>query len=427
MQKAHFCILVLGVRSLRCSRKGGLGRQAQPCPACMPLSRKLLWVVGLVLALIEALKRKGHDSGQTGRKAELELRKLEHEESIAQLTKWKTAYEVGQLQREDRDSSLATDKAEQEIAKLKREERDSRLTAQKIQQEIRKLQDENARSGRVLTFTFVSGFAPMVVALATFIVGIVAFYNSYVTFMKAKSDIEVQETKQFIGLIQTAANQKRGISERIGAIWVLDGYWGDGNNENTPKILANTLPTILMNETDTTVMDACARVIGRAYQGVKDGERRKRITEFLYGDVKSREIGTLLKDWPLLFSSNIEQNSSRRVYLEQAIAGTGHLKEGNLRGVDFHDIHLEKADLSGADLVNADLSHADLAKADLSRANLTKANFRQADLRGTNLSGAIVDDANVEGAVVLNIHDFELSVAHRYMGTVRELPEGAPR
>jgi hypothetical protein len=225
----------------------------------MPLSRKLLWVVGLVLALIEAIKRKGPDSGQTGRKAELELRKLEHEESVAQLTKWKTAYEVGQLQREDRDSSLATDKAEQEIAKLKREERDSRLTAQKIKQEIRKLRGENARSGRVLTF--VSGFAPMVVAVATFSVGIVTFYNSYVTFMKAKSDIEVQETKQFIGLIQTAANQKRGISERIGAIWVLDGYWGDGNNENTPKILANTLPTILMNESDYTVMDACARVI----------------------------------------------------------------------------------------------------------------------------------------------------------------------
>jgi hypothetical protein len=213
----------------------------------MPLSRKLLWFVGLVLAIIETLKRKGHDSDQTGRKAELELRKLEHEKSVAQWTKYKTAYEVGQLQREDRDSSLATDKAEQEIAKLTPEERDSRLTAQKIKQEIRKLRNANARFGRVLTC--VSGCAPMLAALATLVIGGATFYNSYVTLTKAKSDIDVQETNQFSDLIQKAADQKRGISERIGAIWILDGYWGDRNNENTPKILANTLSTILMNRT----------------------------------------------------------------------------------------------------------------------------------------------------------------------------------
>ncbi|MEV6298419.1 pentapeptide repeat-containing protein [Actinoplanes sp. NPDC051861] len=74
-----------------------------------------------------------------------------------------------------------------------------------------------------------------------------------------------------------------------------------------------------------------------------------------------------------------------------------------LRGNDFSDQNLVRADLSGADLANAKLMRADLREANLTEANLAwsrmdQASLREADLTAADLTGAKLLGTDLTGA-----------------------------
>jgi len=73
-------------------------------------------------------------------------------------------------------------------------------------------------------------------------------------------------------------------------------------------------------------------------------------------------------------------------------------EEANLYRADLRCSNLSRADLAGADLTGADLYRADLRCSNLSRADLTEADLYMADLRCSDLRGANLYMANLSRA-----------------------------
>lgn len=69
----------------------------------------------------------------------------------------------------------------------------------------------------------------------------------------------------------------------------------------------------------------------------------------------------------------------------------------NLKGYDFSNSRMYRANLAGTDLTGATLVGTQLSGADLTGANLTKAAFVNANLNGVKLNGAKLNNASLYG------------------------------
>jgi uncharacterized protein YjbI with pentapeptide repeats len=140
-----------------------------------------------------------------------------------------------------------------------------------------------------------------------------------------------------------------------------------------------------------------------------DGERKRRVVQFLY------EAGLIAEDRPILSirGSDLREADLRVAPLRRVYLSGADLREADLSGADLWGANLDHADPRGADLRKADLggvklnwvdlrgadlSQADLSQADLRAAHLYGANLSETDLRGANLRGADLRGANLREA-----------------------------
>eukprot|EP01052_Picozoa_sp_SAG31_P039274 SAG31_NODE_5413_length_2550_cov_2.164831_1_plen_731_part_00 len=87
----------------------------------------------------------------------------------------------------------------------------------------------------------------------------------------------------------------------------------------------------------------------------------------------------------------------KRLLSGEALRGA-NLQEVDLRGANLQGADLRGANLQGADLYEANLQGANLREANLQGANLDAANLQEADFSAANLLGAVLTRANLQGA-----------------------------
>ena len=111
---------------------------------------------------------------------------------------------------------------------------------------------------------------------------------------------------------------------------------------------------------------------------------------------RKRHLVDFLRLSKLIEINNIVDLSNARLYEVD-------LSFRKLRGLNFNEAYMEKANMVYADLTNAVfrrayLVNADLTNADLTNANLTNADLTNADLTNANLTNAIVTDEQLRQA-----------------------------
>jgi hypothetical protein len=174
------------------------------------------------------------------------------------------------------------------------------------------------------------------------------------------------------------------------------------------------------------MIQACTRVISRAYLGVNDPNRIKQITTYLYGDARTHEVGAVVNALQSLHEPdpNVgEEEKRRRRYnlIEIIRINSTHLLNTDLSGADLESP--SPTNLNGAAPSPATApavasatpapspatapavasatpapSPVNLVQANFEGAYLEKTHFSGTDLRGANLRGAHLSEADLSGA-----------------------------
>jgi uncharacterized protein YjbI with pentapeptide repeats len=296
------------------------------------------------------------------------------------------------------------------------------LERQKALLEVRKLQREEGPIRRWLGASGeLTALVSLIVSLASLgISGTTAFSQ----WRKTREELQTAQAKQFADLIQAAADSKRGEAERIGAIWLLGGYWAEAERAN---VVANVLCGIIVEEEKNSVMAACVGAIGLAY--VTPESNWQRIKELLYGKSDGSRQGTVLfaqalvRGVPTLEeegklgetnNAQLEEgfkavplppDNKRLHYLCQAVRqGRKDLKDVYLQRAHLEDIELQEANLQCANLRNAHLQRAAASEIHLENALLNAADLTAANLTGADLTGAHLEGARLMGAHLTYAH-----------------------
>jgi hypothetical protein len=110
-----------------------------------------------------------------------------------------------------------------------------------------------------------------------------------------------------------------------------------------------------------------------------------------------------------------EENNTKRLTLEAAVAARSNLGGAYLEGAYLAHANLAGAYLEGAYLAHASLAHANLKGASLAHANFVGAHLEGAYLEGANLKGASLAHANLVGAYLKGANLAHANLAGAYL------------
>jgi hypothetical protein len=174
--------------------------------------------------------------------------------------------------------------------------------------------------------------------------------NADVEQLKAQLESHSNAFKEFNDLLKDAANSTLPPSQRIPSLWLLQQFW-DPEHE---RVLANTLAGLIASDTDESVMEACAEVIGYAYNEKTPLQVQERLKELLYGN-RAGLVGIVIRAQNLVWTRNKHNKTpdplyDRRVfYFGEAVRKNWENLSGvNLQDAELPGIHLYEANLRGA-------------------------------------------------------------------------------
>ncbi|MEL7359371.1 MAG: pentapeptide repeat-containing protein [Cyanobacteria bacterium J06560_6] len=139
-----------------------------------------------------------------------------------------------------------------------------------------------------------------------------------------------------------------------------------------------------------------------------------RSVDFRNADLRTVDFGSVdLSNADLrnanLRSAHLSNANLRSAYLSNADFRNANLSYASLHYADLGYANLRSVDLSSADLVYTDLGYADLVYTDLSSANLSNADLRNANLRNADLSYTNLSYTDFRNA---NLHSADLRNAN---------------
>jgi hypothetical protein len=208
-----------------------------------------------------------------------------------------------------------------------------------------------------------------------------------------------EATKAFNDSLAEATDNSKGPDYRIAGIWQLSRYWATDNAEMVAHTLSAILVTPDKPNDNQPVREAAAEVIGRAIIRQGDGlsENADKLSLLLYGNGITGEWGTVTNVHRELLERNLTRSQADldkdQVYQEQLQAtreairkNWEYLENANFRRADLRGILLYEADLKGANLQESDLRFANLRLSKLSGASVRDADFECADLEGAEVT-----------------------------------------
>lgn len=140
----------------------------------------------------------------------------------------------------------------------------------------------------------------------------------------------------------------------------------------------------------------------------------RRRTSLRYANLRNADLTGAQLEGADLGGANLSSASLAGVNLSMAVTYgttlTNQLRfriRASLIGADLSNATLPQADLGDAFLMWADFSSADLTGVDLESADLTGANLQNANLSNTKLKSASFEEANLLGADLTDVQDFE--------------------
>jgi hypothetical protein len=226
---------------------------------------------------------------------------------------------------------------------------------------------------------------------------------------KQDEETKQAEQKDFNDLLRGATDAKTSPAQRVPLIWALQKYW----KPDYELVLANALASMIANDSDRSVMESCAEVIGHAYEEDTPEPVQDRLKELLYGNRRG-VIGVVMRTenliWDRLKTGITNPDASdttnasdwvhdphyelRIFYICEAVRKNWE----NLREANFNKASLPRILLYQAQVQDANLEEADLSGGRLFGTHFERASMSKVHLEGANLAGAFFNGAHLEKA-----------------------------
>jgi uncharacterized protein YjbI with pentapeptide repeats len=334
------------------------------------------------------------------------------------------------------------------MSKEEAEKRKTALEAFKLQQEVIQSPKEKRRTKIAANL----GIITVAVGIVGGILGLV--FSAQTTANQVEESrfkARVEDQTEFNSLLKDATNCANPASQRVPLIFSLQKYW----RVEYELPVANALASMIANEDDQAIMEACAETIGNAYDENTPKDTQVRLRELLYGTlggkigvvmrienlIYDRHKGTfsrlddshpdnerdwtkdphynlrifyigesVRKNWENLQEANFEKDSLPFILLYAAHAEGANFSGTDMRGGRIFGTHFDNAKMNNVNLRGADLSGADFKFAGLESAFFGPPDPQDIPREPKLIDGTRLDHTKLTGAhfvgATLNKADF---------------------
>jgi uncharacterized protein YjbI with pentapeptide repeats len=209
---------------------------------------------------------------------------------------------------------------------------------------------------------------------------------------KTAADQALDLDKRCSEILAKATDAAAPTYSRVAFIWSLRSFW----DKKHAEVVANALALMIVNESQSEVVEACTENLGRGYDNAPDPSDKDFVRSALFGTPPSRnsifqDLGIIRRamvhldqsrDW-----SQISRDSRRNQLVSIIEKNKEHLQNSNFNSLSLDRQYLPSANFSGSDFSHAMADSWNLDNVNFSSCCLDDAHFTNASLRNANFSG----------------------------------------